>query len=91
MNCWKCDVCGKLGESSTSQSNMRLLPDGWLFRTGLVSFKGSAPYESAEVELHVCSDECGRTYDRIEGERGSLRWRKAVVSGDIEPLKPLKP
>lgn len=93
MNCWKCDVCGRLGESFTSQLHVQRLPRGWLTRVALVDLPGEEDMR-AEVEVHVCSDECAKQYDKIELERSSVkvRWtRRDVVTGDVEPIHPLKP
>lgn len=88
---WKCDVCGKTGESPTSMSQLRLMPKGWRWRTG-------SDRRRNEIEVYVCSETCAKKYDRVEVEEVGFTWcqpsRPELVVGahGVRPLKvrPLK-
>lgn len=88
MLCWKCDVCGKLGEALTSEANLSLKPKGWRERTGVVL----VGKHKVEVRLHACSAECASQYDLAEAaEVGLGWWESAVVTdGAFKPVRPLK-
>jgi len=90
MLCWKCDVCGALGEARTSAAEWRAMPIGWHQRNGTVCV--GRKRERIEVALHVCSTRCAKLYDEAEGRDVGFAW---FVSNDAtapvgRPVRPIR-
>jgi hypothetical protein len=80
MLMWKCDVCGKTGESPTSLGHLRLMPKDWRWREG-------RDLHNNGIQVHVCSTACAKRYDRAEAEQVGFAWMEPTTGETLKEAK----